>query len=210
MAKEVNVPVEEQHAVVEQSANGIDVRNDVDFIDVFKALSEDANNISVKNAEIFSIRVGNRNKTYSLNDEEVNPADLFLTIKVNKKVRAYRADEDGEYMETIGNQFQIGYYSFLGTINNSESAVVRRMAAKIQRAVAANAFGVFEDFFVGATIDVVQQEVKEGETYVNPFSTNATEQEISHDMYITYIGNIRLDDSAIAGMNAARAKSFDW
>lgn len=206
MAKEVNVPVEEQPATVVAT----DVKNDVDFTDVFQALVEDANNISIKNAEIFSIRVGNRNKTYGLNDEEVNPADLFLTIKVNKKVRAYRADENGEFVETIGNQFQIGYYSFLGAINNSESAVVRRMAAKIQRAVAANAFGVFEDFFVGATIDVVQQEVKEGDTYINPFSSNGTEQEISHNMYITYIGNIRLDDSAIQGMNAARAKSFDW
>lgn len=206
MAKEINAPVEEQPATVVAT----DVKNDVDFTDVFQALVEDANNISIKNAEIFSIRVGNRNKAYNLNDDEVNPADLFLTIKVNKKVRSYRADESGEFVETVGNQFQIGYYSFLGAINNSESAVVRRMAAKIQRAVAASAFGVFEDFFVGATIDVVQQEVKEGDTYVNPFSTNGTEQEISHDMYITYIGNIRLDDSAIQGMNAARAKSFDW
>lgn len=206
MAKEINAPVEEQPATVVAT----DVKNDVDFTDVFQALCEDANNISIKNAEIFSVRVSNRNKAYNLNDDEVNPQDLFLTIKVNKKVRSYRADENGEFIETIGNQFQIGYYSFLGAINNSESAVVRRMAAKIQRAVAASAFGVFEDFFVGATIDVVQQEVKEGDTYVNPFSANGTEQEISHNMYITYIGNIRLDDSAIQGMNAARAKSFDW
>lgn len=206
MAKEINAPVEEQPATVVAT----DVKNDVDFVDVFANLCNDEANNVVKNTEIFSIRVGNRNKTYGLNDEEVNPADLFLTIKVNKKVHSYRADENGEFVETIGNQFQIGYYSFLGAINNSESAVVRRMASKVQRAVAAGAFGVFEDFFVGATIDVVQQEVKEGDTYVNPFSSNGTEQEISHDMYITYIGNIRLDDSAIQGMQAARAKSFDW
>lgn len=205
MAKEVNVPVEEQLATVVAT----DVKNDVDFTDVFQALVEDANNISIKNAEIFSIRVGNRNKSYDMNDDEVNPQNLFLTIKLNKKVHAYYADENGDFVETIGNQFQIGYYSFIGSINNSKSAVVRRMAAKIQRAVAANAFGVFEDFFVGAIIDVVQQEVKEGDTYVNPFSSNGTEQEISHNMYITYIGNIRLDDSAIQGMKAARAKSFD-
>ena len=209
MAKETNpAVVEEQQVAVDATAN--DVKNDVNFEDVFANLCNDEANNVVKNAEIYSIRVGNRQKAYSLNDDEVNPSDLFLTIKTNKKVHAYRANEDGEFEEIISNQFQIGYYSFLGAVNNSANAVVRRMAAKIQRAVAAKAFAVFEDFFVGGSIDIVQQEVKEGETYVNPFSANGAEQEISHDMFITYIGNIRLDDSAIAGMQASRAKSFDW
>lgn len=203
---------ENENAVVEQPATIVatDVKNDIDFVDTFANLCNDEANNVVKNAEVFSVRVGTRNKSYDMNSDEVNPQDLFLTIKLNKKVRAYYADESGEFIETISNQFQIGYYSFLGAINNSANSIVRRMASKIQRAVAANKFAVFEDFFVGATIDVVQQRVGEGETYVNPFSSSANEQIIPHDMYISYISNIRPEESVIAAMQAARAKSFDW
>ena len=206
MAKEINAPVEEQPATVVAT----DVKNDVDFVDVFANLCNDEANNVVKNAEVFSIRVASRNKTYDINSDVVNPQELFLTIKLNKKVRAYYADESGEFVENISNQFQIGYYSFLGAINNSANSIVRRMASKIQRAVAANKFAVFEDFFVGATIDVVQQKVSEGDDYINPFSTNANEQTIPHDMYISYISNIRPEEAVIAAMQAARAKSFDW
>lgn len=203
---------ENENAVVEQPATVVatDVKNDIDFVDVFANLCNDEANNVVKNAEVFSVRVGSRNKTYDMNNDEVNPQDLFLTIKLNKKVHAFYADESGEFIENITNQFQIGYYSFLGAINNSANSIVRRMASKIQRAVAANKFAVFEDFFVGATIDVVQQRVGEGETYVNPFSSSANEQIIPHDMYISYISNIRPEEAVIAAMQAARAKSFDW
>lgn len=205
MAKEI------ENAVVEQPATIVaDVKNDIDFVDVFANLCNDEANNVVKNAEVFSVRVGSRNKTYDMNNDEVNPQDLFLTIKLNKKVHAFYADESGEFIENITNQFQIGYYSFLGAINNSANSIVRRMASKIQRAVAANKFAVFEDFFVGATIDVVQQRVSEGDTYVNPFSNSANEQTIPHDMYISYISNIRPEEAVIAAMQAARAKSFDW
>lgn len=205
---------ENENAVVEQPEVNAEVeQNDFDFGKVFETLAADSNNHVVKNAEIFSIKIGNRNKSY-IADEPVNPADLFLTIKVNRKVNAYREDESGEFVDTVSNQFQIGYYSFLGAVNNSSDSVVRRMAAKIQRAVANNCFAVFEDFFNGSHIDIVQQEVLVGADgtaeYTNPFSQNGVAQTISHNMWISYIGNIKLDASAIAGMNASRAKSFDW
>lgn len=138
----------------------------------------------------------------------------FLTIRVNKKVNRMVGKEDeqtGEftYVPAKDSLVSISLYSFVAALNNASDANIRRLSTKVGRLIALERSDMLNDIFNGGTFDLIQDPVKKGQKYVNPFSAEHEETEISHDTWYNYITSIKLDDEGMNQLSASRAKAFE-
>lgn len=128
----------------------------------------------------------------------------FLTQ--NAVIPRYMMNEGtGEFEKVFDNKVFTSLYSIIGTMREDvELSVVCNQLLENPLAIT--------PLVAGGTIDVVYKEFAAGDTFTNPFATNAEETVFDHDTVITLIVGVtpgkigqRLVD---AGLNALGAKLF--
>lgn len=199
MAKEVNTvatPEVKEVVVVEQTqvANETKTTDDIVrelIVDGWSRLK----GLTVKNVRVTEVTASTGTDYTRL---------CFITQ--NSIIPRYIMNEDnGEFEKVFDNKVFTSLYAVIGTMReDAELSVVCNQLLDNPQAIT--------PLVAGGTIDVVYKEFAAGDTFINPFATNAEETTFDHDTVITLIigvtpGKIgqRLVD---AGLNALGAKLF--
>lgn len=187
---EVNVPVQEQEQVANETKTTDDVVRSL-IIDGWSRL----NNQVVKNVRITEV-------TASTGTEYTR----LCFILQNSIIPRYMMDETtGEFNKVFDNKVFSSLYAIIGTMReDAELSVVCNQLLENPLAIT--------PLVAGGSIDVVYKEFAAGDTFTNPFATNAEPTTFDHDTIITLVigvhpGKIgqRLVD---AGLNALGARLF--
>nr|DAW71243.1 MAG TPA: hypothetical protein [Crassvirales sp.] len=114
-----------------------------------------------------------------------------LGLTLDKSIKGYVAQEDGTYKLDETKVVFISLYSVTAIMKQKDdiSFVANHLLANPQAA---------QVLFSNAKIDLVQQPVKAGESYVNPFSESANEVVFDHDTIINHLVDFSLTDRATA------------
>lgn len=171
MAKEnTNVPVEPKVSDAAPVTEAITV-NSESFQDTVKKLMASANVKSIRGLKVRNVNIV----------EQDNYVSVRLTV--DKPVPAYMSEDGGvTYKKSLITTVYTTTFGLAGIIKNDENlAWLANYAVK-----APNVLGLV---LSGATIDILQQEVAEGESYHNPFTTK-TEVEDTVFSYTTIINHI--------------------
>ena len=192
---QVNVPVQEQEQVANETKSN-ELKTSEEII---KSLIVDGwsrlNNLIVKNVRITEVTTSN-NTEYT----------RLCFVLNNSVVPRYMVDETtGVYNKVVDNKVFSSLYAVIGTMReDAELSVVCNQLLDNPQAIT--------PLVAGGTIDVVYKEFAAGDTFTNPFATNAEETVFDHDTVITLIVGVtpgkigqRLVD---AGLNALGAKLF--
>ena len=190
---QVNVPVQEQ----EQVANEVNETKTTD--DIIRELIVNGwsrlKGLTVKNVRVTEVTASTGTEYTRL---------CFLTQ--NAVIPRYMMNEDtGEFEKLFDNKVFTSLYAIIGTMReDAELSVVCNQLLDNPLAIT--------PLVAGGTIDVVYKEFAAGDTFTNPFATNAEETVFDHDTVITLIVGVtpgkigqRLVD---AGLNALGAKLF--
>lgn len=193
--QQVNVPVQEQEQVANETKSN-ELKTSEEII---KSLIVDGwsrlNNLIVKNVRITEVTTSN-NTEYT----------RLCFVLNNSVVPRYMVDETtGVYNKVVDNKVFSSLYAVIGTMReDAELSVVCNQLLDNPQAIT--------PLVAGGTIDVVYKEFAAGDTFTNPFATNAEDTVFDHDTVITLIVGItpgkigqRLVD---AGLNALGAKLF--
>ena len=120
----------------------------------------------------------------------VTPMDEYvrLGLTLDKEVRGYRQTDDGNYEEGTTKVIFVSAYSIAALLKDDDDA-----------AFAANHLVKHPDAMAmilsRARINIVQQDVKAGEEYVNPFASDPDNvTTFDHDVIINHVVNISLSD----------------
>lgn len=123
---------------------------------------------------------------------------FMVNLTVVKDLRAMVANENGEFVEGTRNIVFSSNYALGGVIKNTENI------AWIGNKLVENA-KVFEAVLAGAKIDIINQPVKAGEMYRNPFSTRKdNETEFEHDTFINHIVAIHVNQETAEDIRDAK------
>ena len=115
-----------------------------------------------------------------------NYTRVAFTLKNN--VKGYVSQEDGTYKLEDTKVIFVSMYSLMALLKQKELGFV---ANQLQNNPAAALV-----LFAGSKLELLQQEVKQGETCVNPFSENANEVTFDHKTIITNVVNFELTEKA--------------
>lgn len=127
-------------------------------------------------------------KNVTIKNVTVTPMNEYvrLGLTLDKEVDGYKADEDGTYTPSKVKVIFVSAFTITALLKEDDNA-----------AFAANHLLKHPDalgmILSRATINVIQQPVKEGEEYKNPFN-NANSITFDHDTIINHITNIQLSD----------------
>lgn len=179
MAKKVNVPaeVEELEPQVEQELDAQDEQ-------------EESFDFALKSyAEIKKELIKNYGKPIKRIIKNVNYEILDTYTRVSftlrENVKGYRANEDGDFVLGGTNIIFSSVYAIAAMLKEDDEL------AWLGNEVISNP-KLLNLLCSAATIEIVQQEVKEGEEYVNPFGSNTEPITFDHDTYINHIVGITL------------------
>lgn len=188
--QQVNVPVQEQEQVANETKTTDEIVRSL-LVDGWSRLK----GLTVKNVRV--------TETVASTGTEYTRL-CFLTQ--NPIIPRYLMNEDsGEFEKIFDNKVFASLYGVIGTMReDAELSVVCNQLLDNPLAIT--------PLVAGGTIDVVYKEFTAGDTFVNPFATNAEETTFDHDTIITLVIGItpgkvgqRLVD---AGLNALGAKLF--
>ena len=110
-----------------------------------------------------------------------------ITLVVNAPIPGYIPQEDGSYKRGTTNNVYITNYSLAAVLKqNEETAMMGNFVVEHPE--------IIPIVLSGATINIVQTDVKEGEEYYNPFSTreDTTPYVSQHDFIVNNIYALKL------------------
>lgn len=167
--------------VIENATNAADqAANAVGYANVIKKL------IASGVKRISDVRVKNLNFT-----EKDNYTMLSLTLA--SQIRGYVSKDNGDsYQDGLTSTLFTSLYAVTGALKEDEE--LGWMAnALLQNPQALNLI------FNGSTVTILQQDVKAGEEYVNPFTTkdDATVQVFDHDVIINHLIGFKLGKTGV-------------
>ena len=128
-------------------------------------------------------------KNVTIKNVTVTPMNEYvrLGLTLDKEVDGYKADEDGTYTPSKVKVIFVSAFTIAALLKEDDNA-----------AFAANHLLKHPDalgmILSRATITVIQQPVKAGEEYKNPFKDNADSTTFDHDTIINHITDIKLSD----------------
>ena len=108
-----------------------------------------------------------------------------VSLTLDKEVDGYRANEDGTYSLGKTNVIFVSLYSLTSVLKDNEHTAfaVNHILENVK------AIGVL---LSGATISIIQEPVKEGTDYVNPWSNKGESVKIEHDSIFNHVIDINL------------------
>ena len=187
---QVNVPVQEQEQVANETKTTDEIIRSL-IVDGWSRLK----GLTIKNVRVTEVTASTGTEYTRL---------CFITQ--NAIIPRYMMNEDtGEFEKLFDNKVFTSLYAVIGTMReDAELSVVCNQLLDNPQAIT--------PLVAGGTIDVVYKEFAAGDTFTNPFATNAEETVFDHDTVITLIVGVtpgkigqRLVD---AGLNALGAKLF--
>ena len=149
----------------------------------------------MKNEEIIAQLVKNgakEVKNVTVKNVTVTPMNEYvrLGLTLDKEVDGYKAEEDGTYTPSKVKVIFVSAFTIAALLKEDDNA-----------AFAANHLLKHPDALAmimsRAQINILQQSVKAGEEYKNPFNDNADVTAFDHDVIINHITNIKLSDFGI-------------
>lgn len=139
-----------------------------------------------------------KNVTITVMDEYTR-----LGLTLNKEVDGHKAKEDGTYIPAKVKIIFVSAFSIASLLKENDDA-----------AFAANHLIKHPDamgmILSRANVDIIQQFVKEGEEYINPFSENANSTTFDHDVIINYVTNIKLSDFGLKRLDRLADKMLGF
>ena len=132
-------------------------------------------------------------KGVSIKNVTVTPMENYvrLGLSLNKNVEGYQAQDDGTYKLTEVKVIFVSLFSIAANLRDNEDvsfAVNHILKNPVSTEVILN----------GATVNIIQQHVKAGKEYVNPWSEDPTPTTIEHDCIINHVVDINLSKRASA------------
>ena len=149
----------------------------------------------MKNEEIVAqlIKEGAKEvKNVTIKNVTVTPMNEYvrLGLTLDKEVDGYKAEDDGTYTPSKVKVIFVSAFTIAALLKEDDDA-----------AFAANHLLKHPDALAmimsRAQINILQQPVKAGEEYKNPWSDNADSATFDHDTIINHITNIKLSDFGI-------------
>lgn len=146
----------------------------------------------MKNEEIIAqlIKEGAKEvKNVTVKNVTVTPMNEYvrLGLTLDKEVDGYKVEDDGTYTPSKVKVIFVSAFTIAALLKEDDDA-----------AFAANHLLKHPDALAmimsRAQINILQQSVKAGEEYKNPFSDNADATAFDHDVIINHITNITLSD----------------
>lgn len=146
----------------------------------------------MKNEEIIAqlIKEGAKEvKNVTIKNVTVTPMNEYvrLGLTLDKEVDGYKAEDDGTYTPSKVKVIFVSAFTIAALLKEDDDA-----------AFAANHLLKHPDALAmimsRAQINILQQSVKAGEEYKNPFSDNADVTAFDHDVIINHITEIKLSD----------------
>lgn len=131
-------------------------------------------------------------KNLTVKNVTVTPKENYirLCLTLDKPVKGYVSDDDGNY--TLGETkfIYVSLFSVAAILRDNEDAsfAVNNIIKKPSSV---------EVLLNGARVDIIQQPVKAGEEYTNPWSENDTVQVFDHDTLINHVTSITFSQRAI-------------
>lgn len=116
---------------------------------------------------------------------------IRVSISVNKPIRGFISQEDGSYAEGETKIIFVSLFSIVAQFRDDERASFAvNHILKQPEAV--------QVILAGAKLNVLQEDVKEGTAYKNPWSenANAVATTMEHDTIINHIVDINLNERA--------------
>ena len=174
------VPAEVEQVVEPQVEQELDAQNE----------QEESFDFALKSyAEIKKELIKNHGKPIKRIVKNVNyeilDAYTRVSFTLRENVKGYRADEDGKFVLGGTNIIFSSVYAIAAMLKEDDEL------AWLGNEVISNP-KLLNLLCSAATIEIVQQEVKEGEEYVNPFASSPEPISFDHDTYINHIVGITL------------------
>lgn len=139
-----------------------------------------------------------KNVTLTVMDEYTR-----LGLTLNKEVDGYKAEEDGTYTLAKVKVIFVSTFSIASLLkDNDDAAFAANHLVKHPDAMAM--------ILSRANVTIVQQFVKEGEEYTNPFSENAEPVTFDHDVIINYVTDIKLSDFGLKRLDRLADKMLGF
>lgn len=116
---------------------------------------------------------------------------IRLGLTLDRPIKGYVSNEDGSYKLDTTKVIFISLFSFTALFKQKDDIafVSNHLLANPQAA---------QVLLSNAKIEVLQQPVKAGESYTNPFSETANEVVFDHDTIINHLIDFSLTDRAMA------------
>ena len=128
-------------------------------------------------------------KNVTIKNVTVTPMNEYvrLGLTLDKEVDGYKVEEDGTYTPSKVKVIFVSAFTIAALLKEDDNA-----------AFAANHLLKHPDALAmimsRAQINILQQPVKAGEEYKNPFNDNADVTAFDHDVIINHVTNIKLSD----------------
>ena len=106
-----------------------------------------------------------------------------ITFTLNREVDGAVCDENGNWTLGKTNVVSFSLYSILNLLKNTNETLA------ITNHIANNPTAL-QIIFSGAKIEILQQEVKANETYINVFTGEETEYESDHDSLFNHLVDV--------------------
>ena len=131
-------------------------------------------------------------KNLTVKNVTVTPKENYirLCLTLDKPVKGYVSDDDGNY--TLGETkfIYVSLFSVAAVLRDNDDA-----SFAVNNIIKKPSF--VEVLLNGARVDIIQQPVKAGEEYINPWSENGTAQVFDHDTLINNVVNIKFTQRSI-------------
>ena len=153
-----------------------------------------AENKQVKNVKIKSVTVTDMDNY------------TRLGLRLDKPVSGFVPKDDGTYEKGETDIIFVSTYAVGGMLREDDdcSFAVNHLNENPK---------AYALILTGATVDIVQQYVKEGEIYINPFSSNQDPDGLApqeHDIIINHIVSCKLTDKAKAMIDKLAEKMLGF
>ena len=110
-----------------------------------------------------------------------------VALTFDKEVMGYVADEDDEYRKGTTYVVFFSLYSIAGVLKNTDDT--RAIASYVVAHPTS-----LQILLNGATVEILQQEVKANETYINVFTGEETEHDSDHDSIFNHLVSVEFTD----------------
>ena len=122
-----------------------------------------------------------------------------ISLTLDREVDGAVCDSDGNWSMGKTRVVFVSLYSVLGLLKNTnETLAITNHIATYPTAL--------QIILCGATVELLQQEVKANETYVNVFTGKETEHEYDHDSLFNHLVSIELSDKGHIGIEKIENK----
>ena len=157
--------------------------------------------ISFDNAVAALRKSGATSETVTIMNVTVKDCNTWtrVTLTLNREVDGAVCDQDGNWSLGKTRIISMSLYSILDLFKNTKDTLA--VASHV-----ANHPTALQVILVGAKTELLQQEVKANETYINVFTGEEVEHDYDHDSIFNHLVSIELSDKGRSGVEKIEDK----